>query len=147
MKIETKYQGRVEVKEEEIWTFEKGIPGFLNEKQFVILPLIEDNDIYTLLQSVQTPELGFVIINPFLFFKDYSCEIDDSTLEQLEIEKEKDVLIYSILTIQDKFENTTANLQAPLVFNIKNKKAKQIILSEGDHKVKHFILPEKVKKG
>lgn len=146
MNIETKYQGTVEITEQDIWTFEAGIPGFPEENQFVILPL-PDNNVYAILQSVQTVGLGFVVANPFAFFKDYSFEIDDATIEQLGLEQESDATVYSILTIQDPFEKTTANLQAPLVLNSKNHKAKQVILNEGNYKTKHFILPEKVEKG
>lgn len=146
MKIETKYQGTVEIEEQEIWTFEKGIPGFPEEKQFVILPLPENN-IYSFLQSVKTPALAFIIVNPFVFFKDYSFDIDNGTVAQLELTEEKDALVYSILTLQDPFEKTTANLQAPLIMNIKNKKGKQLILNEGNYKTKHYILPAKVEKG
>lgn len=146
MKIETKYQGTVEVEEQDIWIFANGIPGFPEEKKFVILPLPE-NDIYFILQSVETAGLGFVVANPFFFFKDYSFDIDEATVEQLGLEQESDALIYSILTIQEPFEKTTANLQAPLILNIKNHQAKQLILSDGNYKTKHFILPQKVEKG
>lgn len=146
MNIETKYLGAVDVKEQDIWTFEQGIPGFPEETRFVILPLPE-NEIYFILQSIEKPELGFVIVNPFFFFKDYSFDIDDASVEQLGLEQEADTLVYTILTIQDPFEKTTANLQAPLILNTKNKKAKQLILSDSQYKTKHFILPQKVEKG
>lgn len=146
MNIETKYQGTVEIAGQDIWTFDSGIPGFPEEKQFVILPL-PDNDIYAILQSVKTPGLGFVVANPFTFFQDYRFEIDDATVEQLELKEEVDTLVYSILTIQDPFEKTTANLQAPLVLNVKNHKGKQLILNDEKYKTKHLILPTRVEKG
>lgn len=146
MNIETKYQGTVEIAEQDIWTFETGIPGFPEEKQFVILPL-PDNDIYAILQSVKTPGLGFVVANPFTFFQDYSFEIDEATVEQLELKEESDTLVYSILTIHDPFEKTTANLQAPLVMNVKNHKGKQLILSDEKYITKHLILSAQVEKG
>lgn len=146
MNIETKYQGTIEITEQDIWTFETGIPGFPEETKFVILPL-PDNNVYAILQSLKTTGIGFVVANPFVFFEDYSFEIDDATIEQLGLEKESDATVYSILTIQEPFEKTTANLQAPLVLNSKNHKAKQLILNEGNYKTKHFILPEKVEKG
>ena len=146
MKIETKYHGEVDITNEDIWTFEKGIPGFPQEKQFVLLTLPE-NDVYAILQSVETPGLGFVIVNPFLFFSDYDFEIDEATVEQLQVEEETDVQVYSILTIQEPFEHTTANLQAPLIMNKKNMHAKQVILSDGKYQTKHLILPTKVEMG
>ncbi|WP_428909637.1 flagellar assembly protein FliW [Niallia sp. Krafla_26] len=146
MKIETKYHGEVEIVNKDIWNFDKGIPGFPEEKQFVILSL-PDNDIYAILQSTNTPTIGFVIVDPFLFFRDYDFEIDDATVEQLMIEKEIDVQVYSILTIQDPFEKTTANLQAPVIMNSKNNKAKQLILNDGKYQTKHLIVPHAKVKG
>lgn len=146
MKIQTKYHGEVEISEQEIWEFPNGIPGFLDEKQFVILNFPE-NDVFYILQSITNPSLGFVITNPFAFFKDYDFKIDESSIDQLELESEADVLVQVILTVQDPFESTTANLQAPLIMNIRNRKAKQLILTETSYKTKHAIMPAKVQKG
>lgn len=138
MNIQTKYHGEIKVNEQEIWHFEKGLPGFPDEKQFVLLPL-PNNDVFMILQAVQTPYIAFVITNPFLTFKDYEFKIDDSTLEQLRLESEKDVAVYSILTVKDPFVNTTINLQAPLIFNMKNKKGKQMILNDSPYHTKHLL--------
>ncbi|MGG4037822.1 flagellar assembly protein FliW [Heyndrickxia ginsengihumi] len=148
MNIQTKYHGEIKVNEQEIWHFEKGLPGFPDEKQFVLLPL-PNNDVFMILQAVQTPYIAFVITNPFLTFKDYEFKIDDSTLEQLRLESEKDVAVYSILTVKDPFVNTTINLQAPLIFNMKNKKGKQMILNDSPYHTRHplFKQTEKQVKG
>ncbi len=138
MNIQTKYHGEIKVNEQEIWHFEKGLPGFPDEKQFVLLPL-PNNDVFMILQAVQTPYIAFVITNPFLTFKDYEFKIDDSTLEQLQLESEKDVAVYSILTVKDPFVNTTINLQAPLIFNVKNHQAKQMILNDSPYHTKHLL--------
>ncbi|MGD6842960.1 flagellar assembly protein FliW [Bacillus infantis] len=145
MNIQTKYQGEVEIADKDIWTFKNGIPGFQDEHQFVILPLPE-NDIYAVFQSVKTAGLGFIIANPFFFFKEYSFDLDEAAIEQLGLENEADTMVYSILTIQEPFEKTTANLQAPLVFNKKNNQGKQLILNDGSYTTKHRILPQKTEK-
>ncbi|MED1672239.1 flagellar assembly protein FliW [Pallidibacillus thermolactis] len=136
MNIQTKYFNEITIEEKNIIHFEHGIPGFLEEKQFVLLPLTEDN-VYYVLQSVQTSELAFVVTNPFLFFKDYDFNLDDATVEQLEIKDATDVAVYSILTLQDPFEKTTANLQAPIIINTKNNHAKQVILNDEKYTTKH----------
>lgn len=136
MNIQTKYFNEITIEEKNIIHFEHGIPGFLEEKQFVLLPLTEDN-VYYVLQSVQTSKLAFVVTNPFLFFKDYDFNLDDATVEQLEIKDATDVAVYSILTLQDPFEKTTANLQAPIIINTKNNHAKQVILNDEKYTTKH----------
>lgn len=135
MKISTKYFGEITINEEEILTFESGIPGFLDEKQFII-QMLTDDGLYSVLQSVTTPELAFVITDPFFFFKDYDFHLDDAVVEQLGIEKPTDVRVVNILTLQDPFEKTTINLQAPVIINTKNNKAKQVILNDEKYTIK-----------
>lgn len=141
MKIQTKYHGELDVTE--LLQFEKGIPGFPDEKKFTLIPLSDDG-VFTVLQSVETPQLAFILSSPFNFFKEYDFQLEDSVVEELNLESEEDVVVYSILTVQDPFEKTTANLQAPVIINSKNSKAKQVILHTFDYKTKHPIF-EKVK--
>lgn len=141
MKIQTKYHGNITIAKEDIWQFATGLPGFLDEHQFVVLPL-PDNEFFFILQSVQTPTLGFVITNPFSFFRDYNVKLDDITIEQLDIHNEADVQVQTILTVQDPFSNSTANLQAPLILNVRNKQAKQIIMNDEHYRTKHPLFKE-----
>jgi flagellar assembly factor FliW len=144
MKIRTKYHGEIEINEKDIFHFEHGIPGFLDEKQFVLLPLVDTP--FVILQSVRTPALGFVLIEPFSYFPMYEIELDDNTLEQLQITGEQDVALYVILTVADPFDDTTANLQAPVVINVNKRLGKQVILTNTNYKTKHRLFPEKVAK-
>jgi flagellar assembly factor FliW len=146
MKIATKYHREVEINANEILTFEKGIPGFPEEKKFILLPLSDDNT-FNVLQSVSTSELAFVLSNPFNFFREYDFKLEDSVVEDLELESAKDVMVYSILTVQDPFEKTTANLQAPVIINSKNRKAKQVILHNEQFSTKHPIFEKTEAKG
>jgi flagellar assembly factor FliW len=56
MKISTSYHGDIEIDNYQIFTFNQGIPGFLEETEFVILPLPEA-EAFQVLQSIQTKEL------------------------------------------------------------------------------------------
>ncbi|XJZ26950.1 flagellar assembly protein FliW [Bacillota bacterium Lsc_1132] len=136
--IQTKYHGEIEIDNEDILFFEKGIPGFLDEKEFVILPLSEDGT-FSVLQSIASPQLAFLVANPFIFFKEYDFKLEDPVVEELELKTEKEVVVYVILTVADPFEKTTANLQAPIVINIANRKAKQVILNNCSYNTKHPI--------
>lgn len=143
MKIETRYLGEVEINVDKIIHFENGIPSFLEEKKFILLPFGEGTPLY-ILQSVVTPELGFVVVSPFQFFPDYQVKLADSTIEALEIEKEEDVAVFTILTVQDPFVKTTANLQGPVVINSKQQKGKQISLNDPNYSTKHLLMPQHV---
>ncbi|HHW36009.1 MAG TPA: flagellar assembly protein FliW [Bacillales bacterium] len=139
MKIQTKYHGEIEIKDNQIIHFEEGIPSFEDENQFVILPFGEDSP-FLILQSVQSSTLGFVITSPFDFFTDYTVKLTDSVIEKLKIEGEDHLAIFSILTVQDPFHNTTANLRGPVVINTKAQLGKQIVLNDEKYTTKHFII-------
>ncbi len=145
MKIQTRYLGDIEIQSEKIIHFENGIPSFLDEKKFILLPFDESTPFY-ILQSVTTPELGFVVISPFDFFPDYQVDLNDSTIEALKIEKEADVALFVILTVQEPFTETTANLQGPVVINTKNQQAKQISVNDQHYCTKHHLMPQAVGK-
>ncbi|MED4454450.1 flagellar assembly protein FliW [Metabacillus fastidiosus] len=141
MIIQTKYHGEIDVKETAVIKFDNGIPGFGDEKGFLLLPLEQDSP-FLILQSVQTAELGFVVVNPFQFIADYEFDLSEADKEALEIESEKDVEVYAILTVKEQFEETTANLQAPIILNRSGKKAKQIILNDQKYSIKCNIFAQ-----
>jgi flagellar assembly factor FliW len=144
MQIQTKFLGEVEVQEESIIQFPEGIPGFVEEKQFVLIPLNETSPFLTL-QSVKTAEVGFMVATPYAFKKDYAFDLQQSDVEQLHIENPEDVLVYGILTLKDTLLNSTINLLAPVVINQKTKLAKQIVLTGMDDKILRY--PLKVEEG
>jgi flagellar assembly factor FliW len=141
MNIDTRYHGNIEVEKEDILSFGQGLPGFQEEKEFVLLPLPENKWFY-ILQSLTTPELGFVVTDPFIFFKEYEFKLDASTKESLNEPEEKDIKVFSILSIKEPLHESTANLQAPIVINLSNNKAKQLILNDTAYKTKHLIFAQ-----
>lgn len=138
MKIETKYHGEIEIDSTKIINFEQGIPSFLEEKQFYILPFAEEGP-FLIMQSVQTPGLAFIVISPFDFFIKYEVKLSDQVIETLQIDNQEDIVIFTILTIEEPFKNTTANLQGPIVINNKKKLGKQVILADSPYKTKHLL--------
>jgi flagellar assembly factor FliW len=138
MKIETKYQGTRDIADNEIIHFESGIPGFLKEQQFVVSPFSEGTPFF-ILQSVETPSLAFVMADPFSFYPDYDFTISDAVTEQLKIESEQDVSVYVVLTLHDPFEQTTANLQAPVIINYRKQKGKQVVLDSSEYGTRHKL--------
>jgi len=146
MIIETTRFGDIEMKEQDIITFEKGIPGFEEEHQFVILQPDPENPL-AFLQSTKTKELAFVITNPFYHFQDYEFELDENTKQELEIKQLEDVTVWGIMSIPEDFDKATINLQAPVIVNVNNKKGKQIILNNSPYLTKTPMFPQLVKEG
>ena len=138
MKTQTKFHGEIEIKMDELYTFESGLPGFLEEKQFGLLPL--DGTPFYVLQSVESAAVAFIVTNPFEVFPDYEVKLTDEILSALHIESEQDVLIFSILNIRDPFENTTINLHAPVIINDDKKVGKQFIMNNSDYEIRQLLI-------
>ncbi len=141
LKIQTKYHGEVEIEESKIIHFQQGIPSFLDQQQFYILPFADEGP-FLIMQSVQTPALAFVIVSPFDFFKDYEVKLTEQVIDALEIERQEDTAVFVILTIADSFHNSTANLQGPIIINDVKKLGKQVILSDSPYRTKHVLLDQ-----
>lgn len=129
MLINTKFLGEVEIKESEILSFNQGLPGFPEYKKFILLSLDADLPL-ALLQSTEEATIGFVVAFPFAFKKDYAFDLSNEDKEDLQIEKEEDVLTYSIVTLQETFLDSTINLLAPIIINSDKKLGKQIVLQD-----------------
>ena len=146
-KVNTSRFGEIEVDEKKIVHFDKGIPAFEDETEFVILPYEEESPYY-FMQSLKSPDLAFLLTNPFLFFPDYTFEIDDETLAQLDVKNQDDVFYYAMITIPNgSIRYMTANLLAPVVLNSDNMRAKQVVLEKSNYTTKHRLFPEPKKEG
>lgn len=141
MQINTKYQGMIEIDKSEIIHFQYGLPGFSDEKQFVMSPFAEGTPFF-ILQSVDSPSLAFVTADPFLFYKDYDFSLENPAAEQLEIESEEEAAVYAVLTLRDPFEQTTANLQAPIIINHRKQKGKQLVLDDSPYGTRHLLISQ-----
>ncbi|GKV56696.1 flagellar assembly factor FliW [Sporosarcina sp. NCCP-2222] len=144
MLINTKFHGEINITPDQIWSFPKGLPGFEEEREFVLLP-IEGNQVFQVLQSTKTTEIAFIVANPYTWADDYTFDIDEPTMELLEINKEEDIFVLGVLSVRQPFSASTINLQAPLIFQIHNRKAKQMILNDNRFILRYPIgnYPEK----
>lgn len=145
-KVYTSRFGEIEVDERKIVHFKDGIPAFEEEHEFIILPYDEESPYY-FMQSLSTPDLAFLLTIPFLFFNDYTFEIDDATVEELGITSPDTVFYYSMVTIPNgSIRYMTANLLAPIVLNSANMQAKQVVLEKSNYTTKHRLFPESGKR-
>ncbi|WDV46124.1 flagellar assembly protein FliW [Clostridiaceae bacterium M8S5] len=139
MKIQTKFFGEMDIKEEDVIHFPKGLIGFEDKKEFVIINP-EEGTPFQYLQSIEDTELSFVIMNPFIYKKDYDFNIPKKVDDLLEIHSINDIEVYNIIVIPNDVSKMTANLAAPLIININSKLAKQIIIENRNYPVKFYVV-------
>jgi flagellar assembly factor FliW len=141
VKVKTTRFGEIEVKEADIVQLPNGLIGFPELKKYVILDHDQQSP-FKWLQSLDDGAIAFVLINPLLFRPDYTVEVNEAEVAELEIQDEKDAVISVIVTMPSNPQNMTANLKAPLVFNLKNRKGRQVILSNPEYTTRHNIMDE-----
>lgn len=141
MLLSTAQFGDVEYEPSDIITFPQGIPGFEEQRTFIIIPSGDVEFPFNTLHSTENESLAFIVTDPFLFVENYDFELSKGDADLLKISGEddlEDVLALSIVTIPENVENTTINIMAPLMINNKEKIGKQILLNEYDE-VKYAI--------
>lgn len=141
MQIKTRNFGEIEIREDEIISFKKGIPGFESLKKFVILEH-EPNTPFKWLQAVEEPDTAFVIMEPSAFIPTYDPKPNTEEMLELGIKDIKEALIYAIVVIPEDITQMTANLKAPIVINRQTNRGKQLILGDSEYSLKHNILDE-----
>ena len=137
--LSTNNFGNLRIEKENIITFEQGLLGFEELKQFAIIDL-EECLPFEWLVSVEDPIVAFPILNPTLFFSDYKPSLSKDDLISLNIKKEKDVEMFCIVTLDKKPENVTLNLKGPILINMKNKMGKQVVLAEDYYSLNQLLI-------
>ncbi len=122
--VETRFHGTISVEETDVLTIDYEILGFPSEKRFLLLPHRPDSP-FLYLQSVQTPSLAFVAIDPLLRFPEYqipSAEIPSALGDSSEW------AILCLCTLGSG-QDPTMNLRSPLIFNRNSRHGGQFVLS------------------
>jgi flagellar assembly factor FliW len=141
MVIQSTRLGQLEVPEEAIIKFPKGLPGFQNEAAFALVPHGPDSP-FAFLQSVSEPDLTFLVADPFSFFNDYEFELDDEWAQEIGLSEKAPPKVFNIVTVPDKVEEMTANLLAPIIINIQTGTAVQVVLEKTVFSTRHRLFPQ-----
>ena len=138
MLIETMRFGPVEVDEGKLMTFPEGVLGFPKHHRFALLQTSPDPALFWL-QSVEDPDLAFVVCDPQLFVPDYQVPIRKDDLESLALH---DVGDCQVLVIVNKVGGAlTGNLLGPLLVNARTLTARQLVLSDKRYSTRHRLAP------
>jgi flagellar assembly factor FliW len=137
LQINTKNFGEIEIGDSQVIHFDEGLPGFEEEKEFVLLNNYDTEDPvpFMWLQAANNPDLALVVAIPFFLKPDYEVEIPEDVVKTLDIQSPEDVGVYSVVKIEEKVEDMTFNLMSPIVINAKNRKASQVIQDHTDWRV------------
>ncbi len=137
MEVRTTRFGVIEIAEDRVITFPKGLLGFPERTRFCLLEPGDDACFFWL-QSLDEPSLAFVVTDPALFVPDYSVPIRKEQMGELELARLEDAQVFVIVNRVE--DHLTGNLQGPLVVNTLSRVGEQIVLAEKRWTTRHKLV-------
>lgn len=140
MLLQTRLFGEVEIDENKMITFENGIIGFPELKEFFIIRDEEKGiDAISWLQSKDEVGMAIPVMNPLAIMEDYNPVIEDELLKPLGEIKEDNIMALVTVRVPANIEEISVNLKAPMVINADTRKACQLILDDEKYQVRYPI--------
>ena len=148
MTIQTKIFGEVTIDNAKIIHFENGIVGFPELNDFALIYDEEKGNDAGIrwLQSIQEPAFAMPVMDPLLVLATYNPIVDEEVLKPLGKLDYEEMLVLVTVTVPRDIKNMSVNLKAPLVINVRERKAVQLVLEDESYKIK-FPIYDIVKNG
>lgn len=139
MQVETTRFGTIDVPDNDVVTFDDGLPGFRGARSMVLVgagdltgaQAGEGHQTLFWLQDVSDPELAFLTTVPWSAYPDYDINIDPSDIDGADGD---DLCVLAIVTVRrdNEMVRLTSNLLAPIVIDTNKRVGRQVILQDGD---------------
>ncbi len=129
--LQTKYFGTMAYDEESAFDFPSGLPGFRQEKAFVFIETPEYAPL-VFLQSLSQASLCFLALPVLSVNPDYRLAVSTEDRASLGLDPERDpvpgdgILVFALVSLHANLP-PTANLMAPIVVNVRQRRALQAI--------------------
>jgi flagellar assembly factor FliW len=143
MEVQDTRFGTLQVDDDEVISLDGGLMGFPMSTKYVMFPYADDSSFFWL-QSMEEPEIAFIVVNPFDFFNDLVFEVSDDDAASISLERGEDVEIFTLVTIPDGSPaEMRTNLAGPVVVNINNRQGRQILVKE--FSPRQALIPDEMK--
>jgi flagellar assembly factor FliW len=122
-------QSTTETLSRHVIRFPDGLPGFPASREFIMAQEPEERP-FAWMRSVTDPDLAFAVVDAYAWDRDFTWEVDDAELQEMGSLDPMDYAVYFILRIQKQDRQMTleAKPNAPVLVNIRNRQARQVIV-------------------
>lgn len=138
----TRNFGAIEYQQAELFFFPQGLPGFADETKFLPVEL-PDQFPLVYLQSLRTPDLCFAALPVNSVITGYRLGVTAGDLEGIglrpDVQVGTDMLCLALICFAE--EGAAANLRAPVIINLKNRMAAQIIQNDDRYPIRFPLVP------
>jgi flagellar assembly factor FliW len=143
--LETKSFGRIPYELGAAIEFPTGLPGFESRKGFVAIEFADTAPL-VFLQSTEEPGLCFITLPVLVVDPEYRLQVSAEDLELVGLTADRqprlgeDILCLVVLSLRET--GPTANLLAPVLVNLHNRRAVQSVAADSGYSHQHALLPE-----
>ena len=133
--------GAVEVRPESVLTMAEPLAGFPDSTQYALIEHTREGGAAAgsvfWLQAVERPFHAFVVTDPWGVHPEYAPEISDADAGLLGLSSFEDARVFGILTVPRNPSEITINLRAPVVVNVAQRLAKQVVVLNDQYSTRH----------
>jgi flagellar assembly factor FliW len=120
--------GPLTVGRAELLRFPQGLYGFPECHGWVLVPTKREGLFW--LQSTQHAPLAFLLVDPFTHFPGYAVDLSAADLGRVGTSEPSEIVVLAVVTVGSRDgAPPTANLQGPVVLNMRAREGFQIVLS------------------
>lgn len=127
--------GAISYTAEEIIEFPWGIPGFPQLRSWLALS-VPTNENFVWLQSLDDHKVAIPTADPYMVFEDYNPKLPVYAIAALDIQDASDFTVLCVVVVGKDAEEMTMNLFAPVVVNLRSRRARQIVLENSGYSVR-----------
>jgi flagellar assembly factor FliW len=145
--LETKYFGVISYQPDAVIDFPGGLPAFESRRRFVAIRF-PDRDPLVFLQSLEDSSLCFIALPVLALDRDYRLRLAEEDLSALDFDGGteprigREIMCLAVVSVRET--GPTANLMAPIVVNLANRKAVQGVNEGARYPHQHALAPEAV---
>ncbi len=139
MLIHTRIFGDIEIDPAKKIIFKKGLLGFEDLKEYILIEDAEEGSPFAYLQSIENPEICFTVANPYVFIPEYAPDVKEEYIERLGGGTAEDFSVLVVVSIPTGFHDATINLVGPLVIHNGTRLGEQVILENTSYTTRHLI--------
>jgi flagellar assembly factor FliW len=120
-------------------TLTEPLPGFPRHRDYVLVAA-DASGLLRWLQSVDPEGPRFLVVPPAPFVPEYAPRLPGAALTELGLAEPAEAELFCLVTVPDgDVRAATANLRAPLVVHPETGRARQVVLTEGGHPIRHAL--------
>lgn len=138
IELDTTRFGRLHLPKDAVLHFPQGLYGLEGKHDYCLL---EHDDLagFYWLQSVDSPEVALIVVDPFRYLPEYEVEILDATAELLKVQDPSELTLYTTVSVASDHSQVSTNLLGPIAINHEERIGAQVIQDGSSYTCRHVL--------